>query len=327
MAKQLVKADNKGQLFLPGATWSPLGLIANKTITEEQLESAGQLIGSVHKRCMWAIGDYYRIKRERGWVHGEDYDDADAKFGLKYNNAARSKRVSEAVEISRRRLNLSWNHHHEVAPFEPKVQDEYLDLAEKNEWSVAELRKRIKADAPPVEVKDEPGKYRVIYADPPWQYGDERGTVAAGGAVAQYPLMSIEQLCNMNVCELAAKNAVLFMWVTVPLLAESMEVIDAWGFEYKTHIVWDKQRPFYGNYSHVQHEILCICTRGSCVPAKDCQLPRSVLAIKKGKHSEKPHEFYELIEGLYPKGKRIELFARNERDGWESWGNEINASA
>lgn len=163
--------------------------------------------------------------------------------------------------------------------------------------------------------------YSVVYADPPWKYGDERNH-ATGGAAAQYPTMSISDLSEMNVNEVTAPDAVLFLWVTVPLLSEAWPLIDAWGFKYKTHLVWDKGRPFYGHYSHVQHELLCVCTRGSCTPADGAQLPKSVIAIPRQNHSSKPHEFYDIIDSLYPHGNRIELFARNRREGWDAWGNE-----
>ncbi|MEO2035826.1 MAG: MT-A70 family methyltransferase [Planctomycetaceae bacterium] len=115
--------------------------------------------------------------------------------------------------------------------------------------------------------------------------------------------------------------------LTAPLFAESMAVIESWGFKYKTNLVWDKERPYYGHYSHVRHEHLCICTRGSCTPEPDAQLPQSIIAISRTRHSRKPHEFYELVDSLYPDGKRIELFARNRRDVWDSWGHEVDDGA
>ena len=126
--------------------------------------------------------------------------------------------------------------------------------------------------------------YSVVYADPPWKYGDERNH-ATGGAAAQYPTMSISDLSEMNVNEVTAPDAVLFLWVTVPLLSEAWPLIDAWGFKYKTHLVWDKGRPFYGHYSHVQHELhvrlhsreLHTCRRCSVAEKRDRDSPAESL--------------------------------------------------
>ncbi len=249
--------------------------------------------------------------------------------------------------MSLRRDNLTHGHHKEVQgikftgtraddtlfisedPDTAAIQ-ELLSQAEEHKWTVKELRDAVREHKEQqreyIRLANEPEKYTVIYADPPWKYGDERNH-ATGGAAAQYPLMSLTEICGIPVQRMAASDSVLFLWVTAPLLAESMSVIDSWGFTYKTHLVWDKGRPFYGNYSHVQHELLCICTRGSCTPTDGAQLPKSVITIPREQHSAKPHEFYEFIDELYPKGNRIELFARNRRDNWDAWGNEVHATA
>ena len=172
------------------------------------------------------------------------------------------------------------------------------------------------------------GAYRVIYADPPWQYGNAGVIVAQAGselygmAHRHYPTMSQADLCALDVQALALPDSVLWLWATVPLLAEALEVIAAWGFEYKTHFVWDKRRHNFGHYSSVQHELLMLATRGSCLPDID-QKVRSVIEVERtGRHSEKPAEFRELIDTLYPHGPRIELFARGSAPGWDLWGNE-----
>ncbi len=170
-------------------------------------------------------------------------------------------------------------------------------------------------------------KYRVLYADPPWQYNNA-GVItdsdAYGRAARHYPTMSIAELCALGekVKELAEPDAVLFMWVTSPLLEECFDVIRAWGFQYKTSFVWDKVGHNYGHYNSVRHELLLVCTRGSCTP-DDKTLYDSVISIEKSRtHSEKPEEFRRMIDSLYTWGKRIELFARVQVDGWEAWGNE-----
>lgn len=117
-------------------------------------------------------------------------------------------------------------------------------------------------------------------------------------------------------------DAVLFLWVTSPMLQYAFPLIEAWGFDYKTSFVWDKVGHNFGYYNSVRHEFLLVATRGSCTPDAP-QLFDSVQSIpKSSEHSEKPEEFRSIIDTLYTHGNRIELFARRATDGWESWGNE-----
>ena len=215
-----------------------------------------------------------------------------------------------------------------VAEIPEKEFEQWLEsLRDSDKYKLPTLFMSWGAEPSPEVNLDEPGKYRVIYADPPWKYSDGRAAVSAGGAVAKYELLEIDQLVAMDVAGIATRDAVLFLWATVPMLPESMQVIDAWDFEYKTHLVWDKVRPYYGNYSHVQHELLMVCTRGSCCPGEGVQLPRSIIQVEKRSHSSKPKEFPDLIDALYPDGGRIELFARDTREGWSSWGDQVTDSS
>jgi N6-adenosine-specific RNA methylase IME4 len=165
------------------------------------------------------------------------------------------------------------------------------------------------------------GKYRVIYADPPWKYEDQL-TESYGPTRFHYPAMTIAQLCDLPIANLADDDAVLFLWVTSPILPEAFPVIKAWGFTYKGSFIWDKVKHNMGHYNSVRHEFLLICTRGSCLPDSDT-LVDSVQSIERSpKHSEKPEEFRRIIDMLYSKGRRLELFARKKAKGWDSWGNE-----
>jgi N6-adenosine-specific RNA methylase IME4 len=167
-------------------------------------------------------------------------------------------------------------------------------------------------------------KYRVIYADPPWKYADKcsDGAVQSGGVETHYPTMSIAELCQMPIKEICEDNAVLFLWVTSPLLFECAPIIEAWGFKYKTSFIWDKVKHNMGHYNSVRHEFLLVCTRGSCTPDNQT-LVDSVQSIERTKHSEKPETFREIIDSLYKHGKRIELFARKKVDGWDAYGNAL----
>ena len=166
------------------------------------------------------------------------------------------------------------------------------------------------------------GKYRVIYADPPWKYGDTL-VEGYGPADHHYEAMTISELEALDVRSIAADESVLFLWVTAPLISSSWSIIRAWGFEYKTMFVWDKVRHNFGHYSSVRHELLLVCTRGSCLPDSP-KLHDSVVSLERSKtHSEKPEYFRNLIEEMYTEGRKVELFARRRVDGWDAHGNEL----
>lgn len=170
-------------------------------------------------------------------------------------------------------------------------------------------------------------KYRIWYADPPWRYNDSgviTETDAYGRAERHYPTMSIEELCGMGeqIKSRCATDAVLFLWVTSPLLEDAFAILRAWGFKYKSSFVWDKVRHNFAHYNSMRHEFLLVATRGSCTPDEK-KLFDSVQSIERtSKHSEKPAEFREIIDTLYTWGKRIELFSRTDAEGWDVWGNE-----
>jgi len=194
--------------------------------------------------------------------------------------------------------------------------DDKKELTSSGLLRVAKFEKaKLKGPTPTLE-----GKYRIIYADPPWKYVD-RLTDNYGPAEYHYPTMTLEEICNLPVKDIAEDNAVLFLWVTSPLLEVCFQVIHAWGFEYKTSFVWDKVKHNMGHYNSVRHEFLLVCTRGSCTP-DNMKLYDSVQVIERTEHSVKPEEFRAIIDDLYPNGKRIELFAREQVLGWDRWGNE-----
>jgi len=168
-------------------------------------------------------------------------------------------------------------------------------------------------------------KFRIIYADPPWEYGnkDIGEGLSYGPAAGHYPPMSMAALTALDVGALAARDAVLFLWVTSPMLPQGLELMKAWGFEYKASFVWNKLSHNFGHYNSVRHEFLLLGTRGSCLPNKKTLDP-SVVDLKRSKvHSAKPPEFRAMIDSMYPKGKRIELFACGALPkSWRAWGAE-----
>ena len=170
------------------------------------------------------------------------------------------------------------------------------------------------------------GKYRVIYADPPWSYSNNMPDNFTEQR-DHYPVMALADICALPVRDVVEDDAVLFLWVTSPILEEAFEVVNAWGFNYKASFVWDKMRPVMGHYNSVSHELLLVCTRGACMPDV-IKLFDSVVSEPKSEHSRKPEIFYEIIETLYPYGTRVELFSRGAtRAGWAAYGNQADAAA
>jgi N6-adenosine-specific RNA methylase IME4 len=167
-------------------------------------------------------------------------------------------------------------------------------------------------------------RYPVLYADPPWpweSWSNETGMDRA----PMYPVMSLEDIRALAVP--AADDCVLFLWATPPLVDEAIQVMKTWGFAYKSQIIWDKEKIGTGFWARAQHEVLLIGTRGDVpAPAPGTQ-PPSVIRAKPGAHSEKPGIFAEIIEGLFPTVPKLEMFARQQRKGWSTWGNEVEPSA
>lgn len=166
-------------------------------------------------------------------------------------------------------------------------------------------------------------KYKIIYADCPWKYRSN-GLSKYGPAERHYPCMSIKELCALPVARIAEDDAILYFWVTSPMLGECFPVISAWGFRYRTGIVWDKVRHNFGHYLSVRHEILLVCTRGRWRLDGRRYPLTSVVSIERSRtHSEKPDWFRQMIDRFHPTGRRIELFARKKTAGWDVFGNEV----
>jgi site-specific DNA-methyltransferase (adenine-specific) len=143
-----------------------------------------------------------------------------------------------------------------------------------------------------------------------------------GDVQKHYPPMETLDICNLPVNLLANKDCVLFLWATAPKLPEALEVMKAWGFQYKTCIVWDKVKHNFGFYFSVRHELLLIGGIGKSTPDNTSELHDSVISIERSKiHSEKPEYFRELLSKMY-KGNKIELFARVKSQNWDVWGNQ-----
>jgi len=203
------------------------------------------------------------------------------------------------------------------------------EKSKKIEEKRAEYEKKINTpeDKKSTDIFNTKQKFRIVYADPPWSYNDkcDGGGVQSGGVEKRhYDTMSIQEICKLPVKSITEKDAVLFMWVTSPLLEDSFKVINSWGFKYKSSFIWDKVSHNMGHYNSVRHEFLLIATKGSCTPDKK-QLFDSVQSIEKSKkHSEKPVEFLDIIDTLYNYGQRIELFCRQpKKENWLFWGNEV----
>lgn len=160
--------------------------------------------------------------------------------------------------------------------------------------------------------------FQCIYADPPWRYGNQ-GTRAATDN--HYITMTVDEICDEPVAELAADNAHLHLWTTNGFLFDAKRVMEAWGFTYKSCLVWVKPQMGIGNYWRVSHEFLLFGIRGRLPFGDRGQM--SWVQADREKHSKKPHVFREIIERVSP-GPRLELYGRSIIPGWTVYGNQIS---
>lgn len=172
-------------------------------------------------------------------------------------------------------------------------------------------------------------KYNIIYADPPWNFKVWSKKGQGRSAEAHYSTMGIEEICALPVSDIAAEDCCLFMWATFPLLKECFEVIEAWGFQYKTcAFTWVKQcqksdKLFWGMgyWTRSNAEVCLLATKGK--PKRMSASVHSVIMSNVREHSRKPDEARGRIVQLCGDFPRIEVFARQQVDGWDCWGNEV----
>ena len=177
-------------------------------------------------------------------------------------------------------------------------------------------------------------KYNTIYADPPWQFQNRTGKVAPENKrLTRDPTMTIEDIKTLPIADLAGEKAHLYLWVPNALLPEGLAVMDAWGFDYKSNIIWEKVRKDggpdgrgVGFYFRNVTEMLLFGIKKKSSPNRTLQPARSqvnLIRTMKREHSRKPDEMIPIIEGC-SQGPRIELFARGVREGWDMWGNQAS---
>ena len=172
-------------------------------------------------------------------------------------------------------------------------------------------------------------RYNIIYADPPWSYKD-KALVGNRGACCKYNVMQESNISKLPIRDISADSSILFMWVTMPKLNECFDVINSWGFNYKTvAFTWIKKNKVssslfwgMGSWTRANAELCLLATRGK--PKRISAGVHSVIISKIEAHSKKPEEARKRIVELVGDLPRIELFARQKHEGWDSWGDEIH---
>lgn len=178
------------------------------------------------------------------------------------------------------------------------------------------------------------GRFSTVLIDPPWRFQNRTGKMAPEHKrLHRYPTMSFEEIAALPVPRHASNPSHLYLWCPNALLAEALHIMKAWGFAYKTNLVWYKTRKDggpdgrgVGFYFRNVTELLLFGIRGKLRTLQPGRRQVNVVACRKQEHSRKPEEFYEIIEACSP-GPYLELFARQRRHGWVSWGDQVDTYA
>jgi N6-adenosine-specific RNA methylase IME4 len=176
---------------------------------------------------------------------------------------------------------------------------------------------QIRKEPPPLPGR---GPYRVIVADPPWPY-ELRAEDPSHRGITPYPTMKLDQICAMPVASLAHEDSILWLWVTNAHMREAFNVLDAWGFAQKTILTWVKDKWGCGHWLRGQTEHCLFATRGHPVVTRSDKA--TVLTAPTRGHSQKPEEFYQVVESLCPAPRYAYLFSRDKRDRWDMHGDEV----
>lgn len=320
-------------LNVPGRL-SATGWHLPKTLSQEEWLDCGQALTRIEGAVQWWLGDWWAYGEHEYGARKALFDEGGPLEDMNFHTIREYGTVARAVKSEERSSLLSFAHHHHVASLSPAQQREWLAKAVEEDWSSNQLKAGIARQAAldrTMQVEFDAkmlGKFAVLYADPPWRYENPPMGGSNRSIENHYPTMTIEELCALPVSDIAHENAVLFMWATSPKLAECIDLIRAWGFVYRTDMVWVKDKIGMGYHVREQHESLLIVKRGELPPPPVEARPSSVLAAPRLEHSAKPVEFYDIIDAMYPGVRKLELFGRapEQREFWTAWGNQALAA-
>jgi N6-adenosine-specific RNA methylase IME4 len=299
----------------------------------------------------WAVALEFAASSDESapyWVGGlVAYADTRAEWREKLSQAMSVTRLSEQrlhdlaylyrhVAAAERDLAPSVEHARAVAPLPQPEQRKWLKKARTEGWTRREMKQEIQASQKRGVISgtaELEGMFRVWLVDFPWKYNQAEPSGVS--AQSRYPGMTVDEGIAMadQVRAHAMKNAVAFFWVTAPFVyyasdgisPDPYRIITSWGFEPKTGAVWDKVKHNFGHYFSVRHEHLIVATRGVCTPDRPTPMFDSVFTEQASDvHSQKPEMVAKMVERLYD-GPYVELFARDQREGWTCWGNQVNA--
>ncbi len=303
----------------------------DRVATIHQIKSAATDVMEFRELSAWGIGDIAVYAKSIG--RESAIDEIAEEISRDRHWVRKCAYVSAAFSEDQREFDLWWTFYYAVYTMPGEVREKLLGLAEKRKWSLDEFKQHLRSLRRSIKEESQSfpeGQYGLIYADPPWEY--DNGSVDPTRQIGNhYPTMKLEEIIALTdkdtrtVQDLAAKNCLLYLWATAPKIEEALQVMNAWGFEYRSCMVWDKQVTGMGYWSRVRHELLLIGAKGDVITPDESQRPDSIHSEQRGEHSAKPTYYYEMLESLYPRVPKLELFARSEREGWTLWGNEVAA--
>lgn len=311
--------------------WDAVALHIPDGTSFDDWQSLGVKLRHMEQSVMWWIGDWLRFGERK---YGDTYKQAIEATGYSKSTLQEAKWVASTFESCERSQDLSWSHHKEAASLPKQERAEVLTKAATGNLSTRETKALAKQEKNRVGASPNYGntcttddlqsligrgdKFGAIYADPPWVY-DNQSTRAATGN--HYGGLTVDQLCELPVKELAAQDAHLHLWTTNAFLFDCARIFDAWGFEFRSTFVWVKPQMGIGNYWRNSHEFLLTGIRGDARRFNDRSL-KSWLKCDRSRHSEKPFVVRDYIRRASP-GPYLEMFARTPAEGWTCWGNEI----
>lgn len=245
------------------------------------------------------------------------------RLKLDKNRAQEAQRIGTMPKIELEKL---FQRHRQIG--ELLTIAELIDAARPYWYKASRQGKHRKIAAEAQNVEGEVGPFVLLYADPPWTFEIYSDKGLGRTAAQHYPTLTDDEIIDFQIGETSVSDmmfddAVLLLWCTSSNFHRALKVVDGWGFEYKTHAVWDKVKPSLGLVFRNQHEILIYATKGN-MPGPQWQ-PSSVFTYVRKRHSAKPAEIRQAIEKMYPDfdaSTRCELFARSPIDGWTTYGLE-----